>query len=113
MEYVLIALLVILAVLAAVILYLYRKNGKIMKDTVSACLEELKKSFKITEKDAGKFSRIKISGIMNFNVKKYETESLGNLCVMTMNMGLMQMVSFILTPMRETCRCCPSTSCTS
>ena len=55
-------------------------------------------SYDLEKEDAGQFSVIKMSPIMKFHTEKFTAKELGSLSVMKMNMGLMQMVSFILTP---------------
>ena len=55
-------------------------------------------SYDLEKEDAGQFSVIKMSPIMKFHTEKFTAKGLGSLSVMKMNMGLMQMVSFILTP---------------
>ena len=35
---------------------------------------------------------------MNFDVSQYDVENIGDLSVMTVNMGFMQMTSYVITP---------------
>lgn len=74
------------------------KNVKAMNDTVDAVLEELKARYALSPLDAGEYEEIKIYGIMKFKAQQYEVEGLGNLSVMRMNMGVMQMATVVLTP---------------
>lgn len=39
-----------------------------------------------------------MKGIMNFDVSQYDVENIGDLSVMTVNMGFMQMTSYVITP---------------
>ncbi|MBQ3915668.1 MAG: hypothetical protein II690_03655 [Ruminococcus sp.] len=55
-------------------------------------------SYDLEKEDAGQFSVIKMSPVMKFHTEKFTAKGLGSVFVMKMNMGLMQMVSFILTP---------------
>lgn len=99
-----IVLKVLLALLVLIVLFIVIngvKNGKIMNNTIAAGIEELSKEYKVTEIDAGEYEKLKIYGIMKFNTKCYEVEGLGHLCVMTTNMGLMQMSSFIMSPFEK------------
>lgn len=74
------------------------QNVKHMNRLVKIGLEEISRVYNLTPIDAGDFNEIKIYGIMKFNVKQYDVEDFGNLSVMTMNMGIMQMASIVLTP---------------
>ena len=40
-------------------------------------------------------------GLMKFDVEQYDIEDIGNLSVMTVNMGFMQMVSYVITPYKK------------
>lgn len=91
-------LLALLFVLGIVIGVNASKNGKAMNACVDAVLEELEKSFTVTPRDVGEFKNLKVYGIMKFWVEQYDIEELGNLSVMRVNMGIMQMATIVLTP---------------
>ena len=55
-------------------------------------------SYSLDKTSAGKFSNICLNPLMRFHPQKYRIQELGNLFTMTMNMGIMQMMSFIITP---------------
>ncbi len=75
------------------------KNIKIMNDTVVSVLAKLKENFSVTPIDVGSYKKMKIYGIMNFDVEQYDIKELGNLSIMRMNaLGLMQMVTIVITP---------------
>lgn len=75
------------------------KNVKVMNDTVDAVLAKLKKNFTVTPIDVGNYKKMKIYGIMKFEVEQYTIEGIGNLSIMRMNaLGLMQMSTVVITP---------------
>lgn len=74
------------------------RNVTEMNRAVDCGLEEVKNVYSIEPVDAGEYSEIKMYGIMKFDVDQYDVKDFGNLSVMKMNMGFMQMASFVLTP---------------
>ncbi len=74
------------------------RNGRAMNRTVEAGMTVLQQSFTVTEQPAGDYGTIRIYGSMKFDTRRYDVEELGNLGVVTMNMGIMQMATFVLTP---------------
>lgn len=74
------------------------RNMKIMNDTLNEGMQKLSEYATVTELDAGEYREIKMYGFMKFDVDQYDVEDLGNLSVMKVNMGMMQMVSYIITP---------------
>ena len=97
---------IILGLLAAVIVILVivvsnigNTNIKAMNDTVDTVVAELKENFTVTPVDVGDYKKMKIYGIMNFDVEQYDIEGIGNLSIMRMNaLGLMQMSTVVITP---------------
>ncbi len=96
---------IILGIIAAIILIaviaissIADKNVKAMNDTVDGVLAELNEHYTVTPIDVGDYKELKIYGIMKFDVEQYHIEELGNLSVMRMNMGLMQMATVVITP---------------
>lgn len=90
--------LAVLVLLVLAVALIGSRNGKAMNNAVDAGLETLSRYYTVTEADAGEFSELKIYGLMKFRTRRYEVAGLGNLCTMTMNMGIMQMSTFVLTP---------------
>lgn len=74
------------------------KNMKVMNSTLDEGMQTLSGFAEVTPVDAGEYSEIKMYGIMKFDVSQYDIKDLGNLSVMKVNMGMMQMVSYIITP---------------
>ena len=74
------------------------KNVQVMNRTVDAVLTALKENFTVTPVDVGNYKKMKIYGIMKFDVEQYDIKELGNLSIMRMNMGLMQMATVVITP---------------
>ena len=88
----------IIIILIVVIAIIAGKNMKAMNQCMEAALEEVKNHYTVTEVDPGEYKELKIYGIMKFDVEQYHIEEIGNLSVMRVNMGLMQMGTFVITP---------------
>lgn len=73
-------------------------NTKAMKRSVEVFLDTVQQYYPVKEVDCGDYSNLKLYGIMKFDVKQYEVEGVGNLAVMTTNVGVMQMATVVLTP---------------
>lgn len=91
-------ILAIIATLAIVISVIANKNVSAMNSCVDAVLAELNENFTVTPVDVGEYEEMKIYGIMKFHVEQYDIEEIGNLSIMRMNMGLMQMATVVITP---------------
>ena len=96
---------IILGVLAALLLIaiisissIANTNVKAMNSTVDSVLAALNENYTVTPVDVGDYKEMKIYGIMKFDVEQYDIEELGNLSIMRMNMGLMQMATVVITP---------------
>ena len=75
------------------------KNVKAMNDTVNAVLAKLNEDYAVTPVDVGSYKKMKIYGIMKFDVEQYHIADIGNLSIMRMNaLGLMQMATIVITP---------------
>ena len=73
-------------------------NVKAMNSCVDSVLSKLDENYTVTKLDAGEYEQMKLFGIMKFDVDQYEIEQLGNLSIMRVNMGLMQMATAVITP---------------
>lgn len=98
-------MLIVLGIIAVVILaaaiYIVSvatKNTKAMNQCIEAALMELKENYTITPCDTGDYKEMKIMGPAKFHVEQYHIEELGNLSVMRVNMGVMQMATVVITP---------------
>ncbi len=98
-------LLLVLGIIAAVILAVLiiiagiaNKNMKAMNSCIDAVLSELEVHYTVTPRDAGEYEKMKLFGLMKFDVDQYDIEELGNLSVMRVNMGVMQMATVVITP---------------
>ncbi len=90
-------LLLILIIIIAVAIF-EPKNSKAMDDAVNSTVSLISDKYTVTEVSAGEFEKITVYGIMKFHVKQYDVKNYGNLCTMTVNVGLMQMSTIVLTP---------------
>lgn len=92
---------IIVALLIIVILVIAMTAGKnmtAMNQCIDASLSELKGQYTVMPRDAGEYEEMKIYGVMKFDVEQYDIEELGNLSVMRVNMGFMQMATLVITP---------------
>ncbi len=92
---IIVALILLIVILVSV---LARKNVTSMNHCIDSALTELKSRYTLTPVDPGEYKNMKIYGIMNFHVEQYDIEELGNLSVMRVNMGIMQMATLVITP---------------
>ena len=95
---VLIILVAIILLLMGAIAILSKKNVAAMNRCIDTVLEELNKNYTVTALDPGKYKELAFFHILKLNVEQYHIEELGNLSVMRVNMGMMQMATAIITP---------------
>ncbi len=95
---ILIILLVIVLFLGIFIARTSSVNVKAMNQSVEAALSELSSRYTLTPVDPGKYSDLKLFGLLKFDVDQYAVEELGNLSIMRINIGPMQMSTFVITP---------------
>ncbi len=92
---------ILLIVLLAVVIFvtsIASTNVKAMNQSVDTALSELKKHYTLTPVDPGEYSDMKLFGLLKFDIEQYDIEGLGNLSIMRVNMGIMQMATFVITP---------------
>ena len=94
----LIVFLAILAIILILVGMISKKNVVAMNRCVDTALEELQKNYTITAVDPGEYKDLKLFGIVKFNVEQYDIAELGNLSIMRVNMGAMQMATVVITP---------------
>lgn len=92
------AIAVVLVILLLGGIVIMSKNVNSMNHCVDAVLTELNKQYKVTPVDVGDYKAMKIMGPAKFHVEQYKIEELGNLSVMRVNMGIMQMATVVITP---------------
>ena len=88
----------VLVVIILVVSINASRNVKAMNRSINAVLEELKATYSVTQISPGEYEEMKMYGIMKFKVEQYDIEELGNLSVMRVNMGVMQMATIVITP---------------
>lgn len=94
-------LLAVIIVICIVVAVIASKNVKSMNAAVDEALAAISEKYTVTEEDCGEYSQMTVYGIMKFKVKQYDVEEVGNLSVMTVNVGAMQMASVILNPQEK------------
>lgn len=86
------------AVAALAVGIIAAKNVKAMNRCVDAFMAELQENYTLTPRDVGEYRDLTVKGIMKFDVEQYEIEGIGNLSVMRVNVGVMQMATMVITP---------------
>lgn len=97
------AVIVLLAILIAVNA---SRNKKVMNETLRKGMEELGSRYTVTPLDPRAYQDLKFYGVMRFHTDQYRIEELGNLSVMTADMGFMQMISYVITPYEKAVPLC-------
>lgn len=91
----------IIALFLTLILYVCitaSTNVKAMHQCIDGVIAELEQNYDIRPVDVGSYQEMTISKVMKFHVSQYEIPELGNLSIMHVNMGLMQMATIVITP---------------
>ncbi len=91
-------ILTAVAGIAAFVSVVSSTNVKAMNQTVDAVLSEIRKTHTMTPIDCGEYKNLKLYGILKFKVEQYDIEEVGNLSIMRVNMGVMQMATVVITP---------------
>lgn len=90
--------LALLGLAAGAVAFLAHRNVQAMDHTIDAAMATLKQHYTVTPVDPGAYREMTLYGLAKFRVEQYEVEELGNLSVMKVNLGLMQMATFVITP---------------
>ena len=99
MLFIILGIIAVVIVTAVIIVTsIANTNVKAMNSCINAVLEELEANYTVTPRDAGEYEEMKLFGLMKFDVDQYDIEELGNLSVMRVNMGVMQMATAVITP---------------
>lgn len=88
----------IILVLILFLIIIANRNVKAMNNCVTSVLSELEQHYTVTPCNTGHYKEMKMNGIMKFHVEQYAIEELGNLSIMRVNMGVMQMATVVITP---------------
>lgn len=102
----LLILILLIIILIGFILHTGGKNTTVMNTTINKGLAEMQEHYTLKPLDTGEYENLKFYGFMKFHVDQYEVKELGNLSVMTADMGFMQMVSFLITPYEKNVPLC-------
>ena len=82
----------------AIVSGIAKKNVNAMNHCVDSVLAKLKENYTVTPLEVGDYKEMKMYGLMKFHVEQYDIEELGNLSIMRVNMGVMQMATVVITP---------------
>lgn len=103
---VLLILLLLIGLLVVFIIFKGKQNKKQMNGLVENGLHAVQSRYNVEQLDAGEYTDMTLNGFMKFHVDQYKVEDLGNLSVMTADMGFMQMLSFMITPVERNVPLC-------
>ena len=92
---IILALILIIAISAAVS---SKKNVKAMNKAIDDAVSLISQRYNVTSVPIDEYEQVKVYGVMKFHVKQYYVEDIGNLSIMKINMGVMQMATMVLTP---------------
>ena len=90
-------ILAVVLILVAVIAVFASKNTKAMNKALDDAIATISEEYEVKELPATEYETMKIYGVLKFHTKQYSVKNLGNLSVMKVNMGFMQMATLILT----------------
>ena len=91
----LVALILVLVIAISVIA---NRNVRAMDRCIDAVLAELRTDRAVIPQGTGKYGEMTIYGVMKFHVEQYDIQEIGNLSIMRVNMGVMQMATVVITP---------------
>lgn len=97
----LIVLGIIVACIVAIAIFVAitaNRNVSAMNRCIDGVLEELEKNYRLTPYEETGYEEMKLYGLVKFNVEQYRIEGVGNLSVMRVNMGVMQMGTLVISP---------------
>ena len=91
-------ILAFILILILVVAFHANRNLKAMNHCIDSVLAQLSHHYKVTPHDPGEYKEMKIYGVMKFHVEQYDISEIGNLSIMRVNMGFMQMATVVITP---------------
>jgi len=94
-------ILFLLIIILFFIIFTSIKNTKIMNKTLEEGFTIIKKNLKLKEQNPGEFNKIIIKGFIPFYISLYKIEGFGNLSLMTVNIGIMQMITLTMSPFEK------------
>ena len=95
---ILLGLLAVVVILAGIVAVIADKNMNAMNHCVDAAMTALNNHYTVTPIDPGEYDHLTLYGLLKFKVEQYNIEGIGNLSIMRVNMGLMQMSTLVITP---------------
>ena len=73
-------------------------NSSSMNKMINMAISLLKNKFELKELDVGEFKKIVLKKMLPFYTKLYEIKNLGTVSVLTLNIGIMNVISFNINP---------------
>lgn len=96
---ILLVILVLIVIAVIAIAIIASKNVKAMNSCVDETVRLIGQNHTMTEVPSDEYKEMTAYGLMKFHVKQYDIEEVGNLSIMTVNVGMMQMATIVFTPM--------------
>lgn len=93
--------LVVIPVLVVIIVYTSFTNSKVMNSIVNEGTEIVKKENSLEELDIGKYKTVYIYKVLPFKSKVYNIDGIGIFTTMSLNLGIMQQLTFEITPYKK------------
>ncbi len=101
MKIFLLSILGLLVLIALVVAIFAKKNAGQMNACVDETIQRISVGHTLTETQNDTYSEMHAYGILTFHVKQYDIENVGNLSVMTVNAGVMQMATVVFSPFEK------------
>ena len=77
--------------------YITKYNTSVMEKDIQASLDLISQYYKLTPVETGKYGKMNIMNMIQFDVFQYDIEGIGNLSIMKAE-GMAQMTTYVLTP---------------
>lgn len=90
--------LILILILILIVTFNANRNLKAMNHCIDSVLTQLNQHYTVTPCDPGGYKEMKMYGVMKFHVEQYDISEIGNLSIMRVNMGFMQMATVVITP---------------
>ena len=94
-------ILPLLSIIISLFIYVLIRNKTLMNKFIDESIKMFQNSYGMNPIDIGDFYKMTIYGIISFYSKAYHLENFGTLCVMTFNIGIMQMLTISINPFEK------------
>ena len=91
----------LIVILGVFLFYIVISNSKTRKKLIDEVISIIKKDYELEELDIGEFKTVYINKVLPFKPKVHYIKGLGVLSVMTLNIGIMQMICININPFEK------------